>query len=155
MVMEKNGAGVTNATNAFSGRLDPAFTNKVDAFQFNAFFKLIGFEVFATYETAAGRNAEEESLRNVNQVAVDWVFRFGEDENIFIGSRYNVVTARLPGFTEIVKVDRVVMALGYFFTGNILLKCEIADQLYTDFPREDYRNEGKFKGFMMQAVVAF
>jgi hypothetical protein len=87
-------------------------------------------------------------------VAVDWVYRFGGNENIFVGCRYNQVTVRLPGFANDVKADRAAMVAGCFFTRYILLKCELADQLYTGFPREDHRNEGKFKGFMMQAVVA-
>jgi hypothetical protein len=155
MVMEKAGTGVTYATNAFSGRLDPEFTKKVNAFQFNAFIKLISFELFATYDVAGGRTANEESVRYVKQLAIDWVFRFGGKENTFIGSRYNIVTARLPGIAENVKIDRVVMAFGYFFTNNILIKCELSDQLYKNFPLDDYRNEGRFKGFMVQAVISF
>jgi hypothetical protein len=155
MVMEKAGAGVTYATNAFSGRLDPEFTKKVNALQLNAFIRLIRFELFATYEAACGRTANEESVRYVKQFAIDWVLRFGDNDNIFIGSRYNMVTARIPGIAENVKVDRAVMALGYFFTNNILLKCEFLDQVYQDFPLDDYRNEGKFKGFMVQAVIGF
>ncbi|THU39779.1 hypothetical protein FAM09_13740 [Niastella caeni] len=154
MVMEK-APGVTYAANAFSGRLNPGFTNKVSAFQLNGFFKLIGFEVFATYEEARGRNATENRARPIKQYAVDWVFRFGNKENLFIASRYNAVTARLQGIINNVKIDRVVMAAGYFFTNNILLKAEAVNQYYKDFPQEDYRNEGKFNGGVIQVVIGF
>lgn len=155
MVMEKAGPGVTYASNAFSGRLDPGFSKKVDALQLNGLVKIIGFEIFTTYEIARGRTAIEESTRQVKQLAVDWVFRFGINGEFFIGSRYNSVTAQLPGFIDEVEINRAVMSAGYFFTNNILLKCEFVDQRYLHFPEHDYRNDGKFNGCMLQAVIAF
>jgi len=155
MVMEKAGSGVTYATNAFSGRLNPGFGKKVDAFEFNGFFKVIGFEVFATYDIAKGRTAAEVTPRHVNQFAIDWLYRFGPKENFYVGARYNTVTARLAGFTDNITVDRTAIAAGYFLTRNILVKGEIVDQHYRDFPDTDYRNSGKFNGYVIQAVVGF
>lgn len=155
MVMEKDAPGITYATNAFSGRFDPEFTKKVTAYEINGFFKLLRLELFATYDAAAGRTANEECERHVEQLAIDWIFRFGDNENLFIGSRYNLVTAQLQGIAEEVKIDRAAFGLGYFFTKNILLKCEFVEQLYRNFPEADYRNNGRFKGFMAQAVVCF
>jgi len=155
MVMEKAGTGVTYATNAFSGRLNPGFTKKVDAFEFNGFAKVAGLEVFATYDMAKGRTAGEVTPRQVHQFAIDGLYRFGHKENLFVGARYNTVTARLNGFTDNVTVDRTAFAAGYFLTRNILLKGEIVDQHYRDFPDADYRNSGKFNGYLIQAVVGF
>jgi hypothetical protein len=155
MVMEKAGPGVTYATNAFSGRLNPGFSKKVDALQLNGFFKLIGFEIFSTYEIAHGRSASEESARCIKQIACDWIYRFGINEEFFIGSRYNSVTARLLGFDKDIEIDRVVMCAGYFLSKNLLLKGEAVDQRYKFFPGSDYRNDGKFTGFMIQAIVGF
>ena len=155
MVMEKADSGVTYATNAFSGRLDPGFTKKVDALQLNALVKIIGFEIFTTYEIARGRTATEESTRQVKQLAVDWIYRFGTNGEFFIGSRYNSVKAQLAGFPEEVEINRAVMSAGYFFTKNILLKAEYVDQRYLHFPEHDYRYNGEFHGGMVQAVVGF
>jgi hypothetical protein len=155
MVMEKDGPAVPYANNDFSGRINPGFNKKVDAFQVNGFFKLIGLELFATYEAARGSNTKESTIRHIQQLAFDWVFRFGDNENIFIASRYNEVTALLPGFTNNVKIDRVCMSAGYFFTRNILLKGELVDQYYRDFPEKDHRRDGKFMGFVIQAVIGF
>jgi hypothetical protein len=155
MVMEKTGPGVTYATNAFSGRLDPGFSKKVDAWQLNTLVKIIGFEIFATYEMARGRTAIEESTRQVKQLAFDWVYRFGVNGEFFIGSRYNSVKAQLAGFTEEVEINRAVMSAGCFFTKNILLKAEYVDQRYLHFPDHDYRYNGEFHGGMIQAVVGF
>jgi hypothetical protein len=76
-------------------------------------------------------------------------------ENLFIGVRYNTVNAELAGLTNKVNVNRVAVAGGWFLTKNILLKGEIVDQRYKDFPTADYRNGGKFNGYVIQAVVGF
>lgn len=164
MVMEKVGA--TSIANAFSGRFNPGFTKKVNALQLNAFVKLKGLELFATYENAKGRSKTETNVRGAEQMAIDGVYRFGETENFFIGAKYNVVTAALANvaavsttpaiiYTGDVKVDRIAFAAGWFMTKNILLKGEYVTQKYKDFPSTDYRNAGKFKGYVIQAVVGF
>ncbi len=164
MVMEKIGA--TSTTNAFSGRFNPGFTKKVNALQLNAFVKLKGLELFATYENAKGRSKTESNVRGAEQMAIDGVYRFGETEDFFIGAKYNVVTAALADvaavgttpaiiYTGDVKVDRIAFAAGWFMTKNILLKGEYVTQKYKDFPGTDYRNAGKFKGYVIQAVVGF
>lgn len=164
MVMEKVGA--TSTTNAFSGRFNPGFTKKVNALQLNAFVKLKGLELFATYENAKGRSKTESNVRGAEQMAIDGVYRFGETEDFFIGAKYNVVTTALAdvaavgttpaiSYTGDVKVDRIAFAAGWFMTKNILLKGEYVTQKYKDFPSTDYRNAGKFKGYVIQAVVGF
>jgi hypothetical protein len=164
MVMEKIGA--VSTTNAFSGRFNPGFTKKVNALQLNAFVKLQGLELFATYENATGRAKTETSERGAEQIAIDGVYRFGATENFFIGAKYNVVTAGLANvaaagttpainYAGDVKIDRMAFAAGWFMTKNILLKGEYVTQKYKDFPVADYRNAGKFKGYVIQAVVGF
>lgn len=164
MVMEKNGA--TASANAFSGRLNPGFSKKVNAVQLNAFIKLKGLELFGTFETAKGRSKTEVDERTAQQLAVDAVYRFGATENFFIGAKYNVVKTALANvaavgtipaiiYTQDAKVDRIAFAAGWFLTKNILLKGEYVTQKYKDFPTTDYRNAGKFNGYVIQAVVGF
>ncbi|MEJ5963207.1 hypothetical protein [Pedobacter immunditicola] len=164
MVLEKLGA--TSAANAFSGRFNPGFTKKVNALQLNAFVKLQGLELFATYEKAKGRSKFETEVRGAEQMAIDGVYRFGASENFFIGAKYNVVTAELANVAAVgtapainyagdVKIDRIAYAAGWFMTKNILLKGEYVTQKYEDFPTADYRSAGKFKGYVIQAVVGF
>eukprot|EP00388_Colpodella_angusta_P019411 GDKJ01048580.1.p2 GENE.GDKJ01048580.1~~GDKJ01048580.1.p2 ORF type:complete len:441 (+),score=21.05 GDKJ01048580.1:3430-4752(+) len=164
MVLEKVSA--VSTTNAFSGRFNPGFSKKVNALQLNAFVKLNGLELFATYENAKGRAKTETSVRGAEQIAIDGVYRFGETENFFIGAKYNVVTAALANvaaagtvpaitYNGDVKVDRIAFAAGWFLTKNILLKGEYVTQKYKDFPLTDYRSAGKFKGYVIQAVVGF
>ena len=54
-----------------------------------------------------------------------------------------------------VTVNRTALAAGWFLTNNVLLKGEIVNQQYKDFPTTDYRSSGKFNGFVIEAVVGF
>lgn len=164
MAMEK--AGGNYATNAFSGRLNPGFSKRIGALQFNGFIKASGLELFATYEAANGRTKTETSDRKATQFAADAVYRFGIEENLFIGVRYNNVSARLANvaaagansaivYNDDIKVDRVAFGAGWFLTKNIMLKAEYVNQQFKDLPAADYRNGGGFNGYMIQAVVGF
>ncbi|MEP6595977.1 MAG: hypothetical protein ABJA71_08515 [Ginsengibacter sp.] len=74
---------------------------------------------------------------------------------MFIGARYNAVKAQLAGMSNDVKVKRVAFAGGWFLTKNVLLKSEYVVQNYRNFPVSDYRNGGKFNGYVIEAVVGF
>ncbi|MRG45336.1 hypothetical protein GFS24_09425 [Chitinophaga sp. SYP-B3965] len=170
-VMELNSANPSSATGAgtglaFSGRFNPGFTKKINSVMLNGFVKARGLELFGTYETSSGRNARETATRNASQYAADVVYRFGPAENLFIGARYNVLTATLADnatgtgggaikYNGNVKVDRVAAAAGWFLTRNVLLKGEYVIQNYKDFPVADSRAGGQFKGYVIEAVVGF
>jgi hypothetical protein len=69
---------------AFSGRLNPGFSYRVDALMINGFAKVGGFEFFGTVEHAQGKTSTETSSRQLNQYAVDGIYRFGKHENLFL-----------------------------------------------------------------------
>lgn len=127
----------------------------MDALQLNGFLKLAGLELFGTYEAAKGRTKSETSERKVFQTAADVLYRFGKTEKLYVGLRYNTVNAELAGMANDVSINRVAVAGGWFLTKNILLKGEIVDQKYNDFPTTDHRNGGKIKGYVIEAVVGF
>ncbi len=156
-VMEKGVVGALPASTAvaFSGRFNPGFSKKINATMINAFVKVYGFEFFGTYEGSKGRTKAETDDRKATQYAVEGIYRFGKDENLFIGARYNGVTARLAGMANDVKVNRTSFAAGWFLTKSVLLKGEIVDQKYLDFPTTDYRATGKFNGYVIEAIVGF
>jgi hypothetical protein len=52
-------------------------------------------------------------------------------------------------------VKRTQVGGGWFLTPNLLTKVEYVDQKYLNFPTTDIRNGGRFKGFMVEGVVAF
>jgi hypothetical protein len=164
MVMEKLGS--TAAAQFTSGRLNPGFSKKVDAFQLNGFVKAKGLELFGTYEAAQGRTKTEVDERKLSQYALDVVYRFGSKENLFVGARYNVVTAKLANVAAVgttpaivydddIEVNRIAFGAGWFLTDNILLKGEYVKQQYKKFPTADFRNGGEFSGYVIQAVVGF
>jgi hypothetical protein len=160
MVMEKpyvtppSGTGAY-AGDGFSGRLNPGFGYKVDAFMVNGFAKVSHFEVFGTLEHAQGRSSTEKGNRQFTQYAVDGLYRFGRSENLFIGARYNNVLAELKGLPVPVTIDRLSYTAGWFLTNNILLKGEYVTQKYKDFPTTDVRNSGKFDGYVIAATIGF
>lgn len=162
-VMEKAPAGAPLPAGtgiAFSGRLNPGFSKKVDAVMLNGFIKVRGLELFGTYETAKGRTKTETSTREANQYAVEGIYRLGKDENLYAGVRYNAVNARLANtaaiiYTSDVKVDRFAAVAGWFVTKNVLMKGEYVIQKYANFPSNDHRNSGKFNGYVIEAVVGF
>lgn len=157
-VMEKAPAGIAlpaSTAIAFSGRVNPNFSKKVDAFMANGFLKVSGLELFGTYEYAKGRTKTETDNRSFEQYAADAVYRFGKSENLFLGSRYNLAKGKLSGIANDVKIDRIALAGGWFLTKNVLLKGEYVWQHYYSFPSSDYRSAGKFKGYVVEAVVGF
>jgi hypothetical protein len=121
----------------------------------NGFVKVYGFEVFATYESSKGRTKTETVDRKATQYAVEGVYRFGKNESLFVGARYNAVKATLAGMAKDVSVNRTSFAAGWFMTKNVLLKGEIVNQKYVDFPTTDYRSSGKFSGYAIEAIVGF
>jgi hypothetical protein len=164
MVLEK--AGSTSSAQAFSGRVNPGFSKKVDAMQLNGFVKAKGLELFGTYEAAQGRTKNETEERKASQVAMDAVYRFGKEENLFLGARYNRANIRLANvaavgtapaiiYTQDMQVNRLAFGGGWFLTRNILLKGEYVRQEFKDLPVTDYRHGGEFNGYVVQAVVGF
>ncbi len=157
-VIEKwvSGGAATASTAMYtSGRFNPGFGKKMNAFMLNGFVKAGGLEVFATYETAKGRTKTETTERKMNQIAGDVIYRFGKAEDVFFGLRYNTVGARLVGYTEDVTINRLAFAGGWFITKNVLLKAEYVSQQYKNFLATDFRNGGKFNGYVIEAVVGF
>lgn len=150
-----NGTLPASTSIPWSGRVNPAFSKKIDAVMLNGFLKVGGLEVFGTYEHANGRTNKEVNERNLDQLAGDVVYRFGKTENLYVGLRGNTVRLALPGMTSNVSVNRVAAAAGWFLTRNILLKGEVVNQDYVDFPTTDYRAGGNFHGYVVEAVVGF
>ena len=157
MELWKDKTGAPQASTAIfaSGRFNPGFSKKIDAIMLNGFLKVGGVEMFGTFETSKGRSKIETASRKANQLAGDVLYRFGVNENLYVGARYNTVKARLAGMPQDVKLDRVALAAGWFLTKNVLLKAEYVKQQYKDFPVTDFRNGGEFKGIVVEAVVGF
>jgi hypothetical protein len=142
---------------AFSGRFNPGFTDKIGALMGNAFLKASGFEWFTTVESSWGRAKSETVTRNATQFVTDAVYRFGSTENYWIGARYNTVKSGLLNGTATynVKLNRTAISAGWFVTKNIMAKAEYVNQNYDNFLPTDIRSNANFKGVIIEAVVGF
>jgi hypothetical protein len=150
-----NGAASTAVAQFTSGRFNPGVSNKVTAIMINPFVKYKGLEVFGSYEIITGKTYTEEADRDFNQLAVEGIYRFLANENVYVGARYVQASGRPQGFAEDVDISRLAFAAGWFPSKNLLLKAEIVNQNYEGFPTTDHRHQGKFNGFMVQAVIGF
>lgn len=183
--VQANGTATTQAAQFTSGRFNPNVANRVQSIMINPFVKYKGLEIFGAYEIVNGSvygdtlraTTNTWEKRSFNQFSVEGVYRFLPREQVFVGVRYNKMTgepqgvkyADLPllangaqnpldddkaGQAE-VSIDRLAIAAGWFPTKNMLLKGEYVIQNFKDFPNADYRSEGKFSGFLIQAVIGF
>ncbi len=149
-------AEATTDGNPVSGRINPGFTDKVASFMGNMFFKYKGVEFFGTYENANGRSSTEADMRNATQLAGELIFRFGKNENFYVGGRYNTVKAEMSFAPDVpVTVNRIQAAAGWFLNKHILAKVEYMTQEYKDYPTNQIFSEGKFNGLVVEATVAF
>ncbi|UZH54114.1 hypothetical protein JRG66_08870 [Salinimicrobium tongyeongense] len=137
-----------------SGRINPDLKNEMTAFMINPFIKAGGLEFFGIYERAKGKYASETDERTWNQYAGELLYRFGADENFYLGARYNTVNGELKSGDD-VKVNRFNIGGGWFMTKNILTKVEYVNQNYNDYPQADIHHEGQFNGFNVEAVISF
>ncbi|MDQ0594989.1 hypothetical protein QFZ37_003358 [Chryseobacterium ginsenosidimutans] len=144
----------TSSAQMRSGMVDPDFANTMTSFMVNPFLKYKGLEFFGIFESASGRNLVETERRTYNQYAAELIYRFGNTENFYFGGRYNKVDGKLITGEDI-SVDRYNIGGGWFMTKNILTKLEYVNQKYDGYPATNIRRDGKFNGFMLEAVISF
>jgi hypothetical protein len=153
MVLENQTA--TIAQNFTSGRINPGFNSQVTAFVINPFVKFHGFELFGNLEKSTGRRATELESRNWTQLGADLLYRFGNNENLYVAGRYNVVSGELAVTRDDVTIDRIQAGMGWFVTKNILAKVEYVQQHYKGYRDTNILNGGRFNGFMVEGAIAF
>lgn len=154
-VMDEEGG----TENDFSGRINPGYKTNMTAIMINPFVKFKGLEFFGIYENSSGRDDAVDvgftGNRNWSQIAGEAIYRFGKQEQLYAGVRYNSASGQLPGVeTDKVKVDRFNIGGGWFMTKNILAKLEYVAQSYKDYTTVQFE-DGKFSGFVIEAVIAF
>lgn len=139
---------------SFSGRFNPGLSNELTAIMVNPFVKFGGLEFLGTFETTSGKAATETDTRSWTQIAGDLLYRFGANENLYVGAKYNMVSGEMMGGNE-VSIDRLEAGAGWYMTKNVMLKAEYMMQNYNDFAESDIRHEANFNGVMLEAVISF
>lgn len=137
-----------------SGRYNPNLRNQITAIMINPFVKYKGLEFFGTIETASGKGNSEAKDRTANQFSGELIYRFGNDENFYIGSRYNKVDSEDVSGDD-VEISRFQVAGGWFMTKNILMKVEYVNQKYDGYKPTSNFSGGKFNGLVAEAVISF
>jgi hypothetical protein len=135
-------------------RFNPAFNNELTAIMINPFVKFQGIEFFGVMEFASGKATAEPETRSFTQYGAELLYRFGNEENLYVGGRYNLVTGETNA-GEDVDITRLNIGGGWFLTKNVLAKLEYVTQTYDGFGPASIFNDGKFSGFMLEAVISF
>lgn len=148
------GVDATTKSNFRSGRYNPNLGNKVTAFMINPFVKYKGLEFFGTYEKATGRTNDEVERRENTQYAGELIYRFGQNENFYVGGRYNFVDAEDKTEGD-VDISRTQLSAGWFMTKNILAKLEYVNQKHDGYQAGSIYADGGFDGVMLEAVISF
>jgi predicted porin len=144
----------TSKDNYSSGLITPGFTNELTAIMVNPFVKYKGLEFFGMVEKVSGKTKAEEDERDFTQLGAELIYRFGKNENLYVAGRYNNVSGETLAGDE-VDVTRFNIGAGWFMTKNILVKFEYVNQKYDGYAKTNILNEGKFNGFVAEAVIAF
>jgi hypothetical protein len=144
------------ADNFTSGRFNPGFT-QITAIQINPFVKFKGLEFFGIYEKAMGGNKDNNG--DYTQMAAELLYRFGGNEQLYVGGRYNQVSGTQTENSDEIKIDRINLGGGWFLTKNIVAKFEYVTQKYTGdgvVAKLGPAYKGaEFNGFMIEAAISF
>jgi hypothetical protein len=143
----------------FEGRYNARFT-KLTAIQINPFVKFRGLEFFGIYELANGSNEftqpQVDKEGAFTQLAAELLYRFGHDEKLYVGVRYNTVSGKpLESATENLKINRVNVGVGWFISKNILTKVEYVNQQYKGNAWTGRFAGAEFSGVNIEAVISF
>ncbi|NLR92928.1 hypothetical protein [Flammeovirga agarivorans] len=163
-----------------SGRVNPNFTNNIDAVMLNSFVKFHGLEFFGTYENSQGMSKGESGVENAEnrtweQLAGELIYRFGSKEQFNVGARYNTAwganAAEMGEYADgtvwsigqqDVRQNRYELSAGWFMTRNVSLKGSYIKQTYEGY--DNYLETGstnanfaggEFDGFMLEAAISF
>ncbi|GAB3659765.1 hypothetical protein GCM10028791_33330 [Echinicola sediminis] len=136
----------------FEGRYNPRFREMI-AIQVNPFLKFKGLEFFGIYEVVS--NSEEQGNGEFTQVAAELIYRFGAEEQLYLGGRYNQVSGEQNEGNEEITIDRLNIGGGWFLTKNIVTKIEYVNQSYNGFASESRYNGGRFNGVNIEAAISF
>lgn len=135
----------------FDGRVNPRFGAHT-AFQINPFVKFQGLEFFGIYEITS--NAENSG--SYTQWGGELLYRFGMEEDFYLGGRYNLVSGSQFGNSPTQEVNRLNIGAGWFMTDNVLTKLEYVSQNYEDNGwNGTVYQDGEFSGIMLEAVISF
>ncbi|WP_421877867.1 hypothetical protein [Marinoscillum sp.] len=136
----------------FSGRFNPRY-GTLNAFQINPFVKFQGLEFFGVFEKMSN-NADAGG--SFTQLGAEALYRFGAEENFYLGGRYNAVSGEQVDGAATTKINRLNIGGGWFLTKNVLTKVEYVKQAYDGAAWDGTLYQGaEFDGLVIEAVIGF
>ena len=133
----------------FFPRFNPGFPN-LTAFMVNPFVKFGGLEFFGVAELAQCGETDA----NYTQLGGELLYRFGNTEQFYLGSRYNVVTGENgEGLSQ--EINRLNVGGGWFLTPNVLSKLEYVTSSYDGAGFSGTLAGAQYSGVMLEAVISF
>jgi len=146
-----------------AGRFAPSFTpgygqpaaaGEMTAFMINPFLKYGGLEFYGVFENTSGKIKSADDRRTFNQYGAELLYRFGANEDVYLGGRYNLVDGEMTSGD--IEIDRFNIGGGWFLTKNVLAKLEYVTQSYDGEGYDGGPFEGaEFDGVMIEAVISF
>lgn len=144
---------------AFEGRYNSRF-KKLTAIQINPFVKFKGLEFFGIYELASGNDKIIQPVSDkegsFTQLAAELIYRFGTNEKLYLGGRYNTVYGKTrESASGDLKINRINVGGGWFLSKNIVMKVEYVNQKYTGNAWTGRFAGAQFDGFNIEAAISF
>jgi hypothetical protein len=123
----------------------------------NPFIKFGGLEFFGVYEVAGGSNEiQGDTEGSFTQMAGELLYRFGGNENFYIGGRYNTIDGKMrESHTENLQISRFNVGAGWFMTRNVLTKIEYVNQSYDGDAWTGRFAGAEFSGIVIEAAISF
>lgn len=137
----------------FEPRLNPRF-RQMTAWQIAPFFQAGGLEIRALYESVG--NSDDQGNGKFDQIMAELLYRFGTQDQLFIGGRYNAVNGEMSETADELNINRLNIGGGWYLTKNIMAKMEYVRQTndgdgYIGSKYED----AQFDGIVLEAVIGF
>lgn len=151
--MDDGSGNLSVSSSDFSGRYRARLT-ELTAIQINPFVKYKGLEFFGIYEIASGSADGEGS---VTQMAGEALYRLGQNDQFYLGGRYNMVKGNTAESAPDLEIKRFNFGGGWFLTKNVITKLEYVKQTYDgDGYAGDAQFQGaEFNGVVIEAAISF
>ena len=143
----------------FEPRFNPSFSRApaggyLNAFMINPFVKYQGLEFFGVFEVT--NNGNDAVGGSYTHTGAELLYRFGSNEQVYVGGRYNSVSGEEADGAPAQEIDRINLGLGWFMTQNMMLKAEYVTSSYEGDGFAGTKLQGaEFDGFMIEAVIGF
>lgn len=144
--------GINSGGSDFTPRFNPGFPNVV-AFQINPFISVGGLEVFGIVEVAS--NGDSDIGGSYTQLAGELLYRFGQAEELYLGTRFNSVSGERVDGAETQNISRFNIGGGWFMTKNIVTKLEYVAESYGDGWDGSKLQGAEWNGVVFEAAISF